>query len=92
MRRGRPVWSIPFFIVVIRFEEVLTMGKIFLDVNKVRAILLNRFWTLKELSKSSGVTYPTICACLGKKKTPVRVGTLEKICGALSVPPSEIVE
>lgn len=92
MQRGRPVWSIPFFIVVIRFEEVLRMGKIFLDAAKVRAILLNKFWTLKELSKSSGVTYPTICACLGKKKTPVRVGTLEKICGALSVPPSEIVE
>lgn len=68
------------------------MGKIFLDVDKVRGILLGRFWTFRDLSDSSGVTYPTICACLGEKKTPVRVGTLKKICDALSVPPSEIVK
>lgn len=68
------------------------MGKIFLDVERVRAILLGRFWTLRQLSDSSGVTYPTICACLGEKRAPVRIKTLEKICGALSVPPSEIVK
>lgn len=68
------------------------MGKIFLDVERVREILLRRFWTLRKLSDSSGVTYPTICACLGEKRAPVRIKTLEKICGALSVSPSEIVK
>lgn len=82
----------PFFIVLIRFEGGFTMGQIFLDGQKVRAILLDRFLTLRDLANSSGVTYPTICAAVGKKKTPVRMGTLEKICGALSVRASDIVK
>jgi len=68
------------------------MGKIFLDVDKIREILLGRFWTLRDLSDSSGVTYPTICACCGEKKAPVRVSTLKKICEALAVPAVEIVK
>ena len=67
------------------------MEKIFLDRDKIRSILLKRFWTFKVLAEKSGVTYPTICAALRQGGTPVKMSTLQKICSALESDASAIV-
>ncbi len=67
-----------------------SMRKIYLNGDKVRALLLNRFWTCRTLSDNSGVSYQTVCEACSNKRA-VKMITLSKLCKALSCEPSDIV-
>jgi DNA-binding Xre family transcriptional regulator len=45
-----------------------------------------------ELSRRSGVSFTTINAIVNNKTAQVSLGTLDKLCEALGVPPGELLE